>query len=1258
MDTLELDQPVPSQQTLVANKEDQRSVSSEEHIVGDGGRLFEVSVKHADENGIKSLSDSGRKMRGRKSKDSIFTNGVEDSANKKAKRSNIEVEEEDEEEEDVEEGMLGEGNEFSVGDFVWAKIKSYPWWPGQIYSPSDASATAAKYKRRDRLLVACFGDKTFAWCYPFQLKPFQENFDHLVKEGSSKSFSIAVEEAVNEIGRRLDVEMACSCSAMGDAPLKPVAVALNAGIKVGVAVPDGDIGELSINHFDPVKFLASIKCVAENVSVYNVLELLVLRSYLSGFYRTKGYYHLPEYHEPMKFFVSDDPVDKDEEQIKNVTGTTEEADWFTESAVPEVGSTGITVSRRLSTMSEDKLLQSKKQRSVADLMAEEKEGNVSAKQRGRPKKKEDNTSSEVGSDVAEELITSGKEASLGEEGTKTPRARGRTKKRSENTGSEGGKDVAEELSVAGKDDLSYDEGAVSAKASGRPKKKIENVDLNMDAEIESDVAEELTISGKEGSLAEEGTGSAKKRGRPKKIRENLAEVGSDVAEEVINSSKTASLAEEGTISAKPRSRPKKTEGNANSKGGVDITERSTTVRGNAAEELAVSDKQASLAEEGTMSAKPRGRPKKTEGNKDSKGGVDITEGSAIVRGNAAEELSVSDKQAPLAEEGTTSARPRGRPKKTGKDTGTEGGTDAATEVIKGGSDVAEEMTISGKQSPLAEEGTMSTKPRGRPKKTKENTGSEGVTGDATELVKVRNGAAKEMTISGIQPPLAEEGTTAAKPRGRPRKKMQNESDVKDGIDVVKQLPFSDKQSADSKKWKRNKDSVVGKDRGGDGELSEKQMAASGIRIKKMDSELENNSALVQEGSVNGEHALTLNKALSVNKDDLSTEEKSNSSSSLRERKKSKYLSPPYTLLSKWKKNGILDTDSKKKTSNISSKPIEGDSGARDTSPPIVSPSTIKSSGETFQRELSMESSPNFGTSGSLNILQPNERHNSGESYESAHEILSDFRSAALDPSTKKKSDDSIKDFFTKFRTSSYQEVSDFTVHNNQFSGQGSRKRVSFEMKSELPNNAESENGHPISEGESERKKSKMKEGELSPMTSKHVDTSVAVLLITFTSGASLPSRHELIRTFSPYGALKESETEIIEDSSCAQVVFASRSDAEEAYKHSDQISSLGSSVVSYRLRYIPVSKALNNVERPHLDHPSSSASVNVGNAAVVQSGQVSETPPLQFVKHNLQMATSALESSWDKLSSDVKASLDTEIKGFLSKVTSMVRPSS
>ncbi|KAI3726014.1 hypothetical protein L1987_65811 [Smallanthus sonchifolius] len=58
----------------------------------------------------------------------------------------------DEENVENQEDKEEEHHDFFVGDFVWGKIKSHPWWPGQIYDPCDASDYAATLKRKDGLL--------------------------------------------------------------------------------------------------------------------------------------------------------------------------------------------------------------------------------------------------------------------------------------------------------------------------------------------------------------------------------------------------------------------------------------------------------------------------------------------------------------------------------------------------------------------------------------------------------------------------------------------------------------------------------------------------------------------------------------------------------------------------------------------------------------------------------------------------------------------------------------------------------------------------------------------------------------------------------------------------------------------------------------------------------------------------------------------------------------------------------------------------
>ncbi|CDY11682.1 BnaC06g12900D [Brassica napus] len=122
---------------------------------------------------------------------------------------------------------------YHVGDFVWGKIKNHPWWPGQIYDPSEASDLALKIKQKGKMLVAYFGDGTFAWCGASQLKPFAESFKECSNVSSSRGIVTAVEEAVEEMGRHMERLLIRDCAVELDNR-----VVKNAGIKEGVAVRD------------------------------------------------------------------------------------------------------------------------------------------------------------------------------------------------------------------------------------------------------------------------------------------------------------------------------------------------------------------------------------------------------------------------------------------------------------------------------------------------------------------------------------------------------------------------------------------------------------------------------------------------------------------------------------------------------------------------------------------------------------------------------------------------------------------------------------------------------------------------------------------------------------------------------------------------------------------------------------------------------------------------------------------------------------
>jgi DNA (cytosine-5)-methyltransferase 3A len=105
--------------------------------------------------------------------------------------------------------QLGYG--FEVGDMVWGKVKSHPWWPGQIFSESFATNSVRRSKRDGHVLVAFFGDSSYGWFELAELIPFAPNFAEKSRQTNSRTFVKAVEEAVDEVSRRCYLSLACRC---------------------------------------------------------------------------------------------------------------------------------------------------------------------------------------------------------------------------------------------------------------------------------------------------------------------------------------------------------------------------------------------------------------------------------------------------------------------------------------------------------------------------------------------------------------------------------------------------------------------------------------------------------------------------------------------------------------------------------------------------------------------------------------------------------------------------------------------------------------------------------------------------------------------------------------------------------------------------------------------------------------------------------------------------------------------------------------
>ncbi|KAG7552091.1 PWWP domain [Arabidopsis thaliana x Arabidopsis arenosa] len=100
---------------------------------------------------------------------------------------------------------------FEVGDLVWGKVKSHPWWPGHIFNEAFASPSVRRMRRIDHVLVAFFGDSSYGWFDPAELIPFEPNLEEKSQQTVSKHFVRAVEEAMDEASRRSALGLTCKC---------------------------------------------------------------------------------------------------------------------------------------------------------------------------------------------------------------------------------------------------------------------------------------------------------------------------------------------------------------------------------------------------------------------------------------------------------------------------------------------------------------------------------------------------------------------------------------------------------------------------------------------------------------------------------------------------------------------------------------------------------------------------------------------------------------------------------------------------------------------------------------------------------------------------------------------------------------------------------------------------------------------------------------------------------------------------------------
>ncbi|CAN4099309.1 unnamed protein product [Withania somnifera] len=150
-----------------------------------------------------------------------------------------------------------------------------------------------------------------------------------------------------------------------------------------------------------------------------------------------------------------------------------------------------------------------------------------------------------------------------------------------------------------------------------------------------------------------------------------------------------------------------------------------------------------------------------------------------------------------------------------------------------------------------------------------------------------------------------------------------------------------------------------------------------------------------------------------------------------------------------------------------------------------------------------------------------------------------------------------------------------------------------------------------------------------------------ILLLNFLLGSPVPSKEYITASFSSFGLLEESKCQYLNDST-AQVVFVKGSDAMEALQSLQSRNPFGPALVSYRLRQVSTS---NNVQMSHSFLPP--------NALHPQLCFLDK-----YLQMNLEAMTTMLEKAGDNISPEMRAKLESEVKGFLKKVSTMVGSSS
>ncbi|GFY84583.1 Tudor/PWWP/MBT superfamily protein [Actinidia rufa] len=166
----------------------------------------------------------------------------------------------------------------------------------KIFDPADASEKATKYHKKEGFLVAYFGDRTFAWNDASLLKPFWTNFSQIEKQSNSEVFQNAVSCALEEVSRRVELGLACSCIPKDTYDKIESQIIENTGIHQDSSRRRGMDKSTGASSFKPDKLVEYIRALAQSPAAgAGRLDLVLAKAQLLAFNRLKGFCQLPEF---------------------------------------------------------------------------------------------------------------------------------------------------------------------------------------------------------------------------------------------------------------------------------------------------------------------------------------------------------------------------------------------------------------------------------------------------------------------------------------------------------------------------------------------------------------------------------------------------------------------------------------------------------------------------------------------------------------------------------------------------------------------------------------------------------------------------------------------------------------------------------------------------------------------------------------------------------------------------------------------------